>query len=245
MPLLDHFRPPLRQRLAWESLHSSWATRIADDLNEHWLPDEYVAAEFTEIRGRLEIDVTTYEVPDPDRPESGGGVAVATRPRARAWTAPPPTEVATAVFPDSVEVRIMHTAEGNSVVAAIELVSPSNKDRPAERRAFVAKCAGYLASGVGLVVVDVVTTKHFNLHAELADLLEFAPPRDFPADCDLYAVAYRPAMRGGRAEIDVWAYPLAVGGALPTMPLRLVGDTFVPVELEATYTEACRRRRLT
>jgi hypothetical protein len=28
------------------------------------------------------------------------------------------------------------------------------------------------------------------------------------------------------------------------MPLRLIADYFVPVELESTYTEACRRRRL-
>ena len=35
-----------------------------------------------------------------------------------------------------------------------------------------------------------------------------------------------------------------VGDTLPTMPLRLIADYFVPVELELTYTEACRRRRL-
>jgi hypothetical protein len=28
------------------------------------------------------------------------------------------------------------------------------------------------------------------------------------------------------------------------MPLRLTGDLFVPVDFEATYMEACRRRRL-
>ena len=38
--------------------------------------------------------------------------------------------------------------------------------------------------------------------------------------------------------------PLSVGVALPTMPLRIVGSLFVPVDLEATYAEACRRRRI-
>jgi hypothetical protein len=28
------------------------------------------------------------------------------------------------------------------------------------------------------------------------------------------------------------------------MPLRLIRDLFVPVELELTYTETCRKRRL-
>jgi hypothetical protein len=36
----------------------------------------------------------------------------------------------------------------------------------------------------------------------------------------------------------------AVGDPLPTLPLRLTGDLFVPVEFEAAYQEACRRRRL-
>jgi hypothetical protein len=65
-----------------------------------------------------------------------------------------------------------------------------------------------------------------------------------PADVQLYAVAYRPVQRSDRAEIDFWHASCSVGTPLPTMPLRLVGDLFVPVDLEATYQEACKRRRL-
>jgi hypothetical protein len=63
-------------------------------------------------------------------------------------------------------------------------------------------------------------------------------------DANLYAVAYRPVEREERAEIEFWHGPCAVGAALPTMPLRLTGDLIVPVDFEATYQEACRRRRL-
>jgi hypothetical protein len=42
----------------------------------------------------------------------------------------------------------------------------------------------------------------------------------------------------------VWTATFAVGDPLPTMPLRLIADYFVPVDFEAAYTEACRRRRL-
>ena len=38
--------------------------------------------------------------------------------------------------------------------------------------------------------------------------------------------------------------PLALGDPLPTLPLRLTGDLFVPVDFDAAYQEACRRRRL-
>ena len=45
------------------------------------------------------------------------------------------------------EVRTLATDTGPKLVAAIELVSPGNKDRPAERRAFAIKCASHLAQG--------------------------------------------------------------------------------------------------
>ena len=60
----------------------------------------------------------------------------------------------------------------------------------------------------------------------------------------LYAVAYRPVLREERAEIDIWSTKFNVGDPLPTLPLRLTGDLFVPVDFEAAYQEACRRRRL-
>jgi hypothetical protein len=65
-----------------------------------------------------------------------------------------------------------------------------------------------------------------------------------PDDPPIYAVAYRPTLRDEKPQIDVWREVLAVGQPLPTMPLRLTGDLFVPVEFETTYLETCRRRRL-
>ena len=53
-----------------------------------------------------------------------------------------------------------------------------------------------------------------------------------------------PLGAGLALQIDVWAQSCAVGTVLPTMPLRLTGDLFVPVEFEATYLETCRQRRL-
>jgi len=44
VPLLDHFHAPLDERFPWESFHSGWATRIADQLSER-VPAEFVVAE--------------------------------------------------------------------------------------------------------------------------------------------------------------------------------------------------------
>src|SRR5262249_22391367 len=130
---------------------------------------------------------------------------------------------------------------GPVLAGAIELVSPANKDRAAHRDAFVSKCASYLQQGVGLVVVDVVTERTANLHQELLTRLQAGDPG--AADL-LYAAAYRPIERDGKPHLDMWYERLAVGAALPTLPLWLRGGICLPVELQATYERTCREQRL-
>jgi hypothetical protein len=149
-----------------------------------------------------------------------------------------------AVFPDTFEIRVFNTTSGLTLVAVIELVSPGNKDRPAERRAFTAKCASYLAQGVSLIVVDVVTNRRAHLHNELMHFMQADDDLHLDEEVNLSAVAYRPVTRGEHQEIELWMRPLALGDPLPTLPLRLTSDLFVPVDFETAYQEACRRRRL-
>src|SRR5690349_540396 len=145
MPLLDHFRPPLFPRHHWESFHSNWATRIADSLNER-LPAEFMAEEHTSAGARLEIDVATYQEQGPAPSPAPNGAATATV--SQVWTPPAPPHTIPATFPDAFEVRIFSTTGGLTLVGAIELVSPGNKDCPEERHAFTVKCASYLFQGV-------------------------------------------------------------------------------------------------
>jgi hypothetical protein len=240
VPLLDHFHPPLSDRYQWESFHSNWATRLADALNER-LPAEFFAEEHAHVGTSLEVDVATFERAGDNPPEQANGNATATQ----VWTPPAPPRTMPAVFPDRFEVRVISTAAGPVLVAAIELVSPGNKDRPEERRAFAAKCASYLHQGVSVIVIDIVTNRRANLHNETVRLMQAAEEFFLPPDTGLYAVSYRPVLRGERPAIDFWPEPLAVGTSLPVLPLRLTGDLFVPVDFETTYQEACRRRRLT
>lgn len=236
MPLLDHFHPPLTLRSRWESFHAAWAVWIADGLNGGLLPAGYSAEEHAHVGPRIEIDVATFAEDAPGE----GGTAVATQ----TYAPPAPAVVVPAGFPDDYEIRIRGSAfDTRSLVAAIELVSPANKDRPAHRRAFANKCAGYLAQGVALVVVDIVTERRANLHAGIMSLLG-QTNTGLPDDAELYAVAYRPIVRGGAQLIDVWTYPLALGGDLPTVPLALSAELVLPLDLDASYTTTCERRRL-
>jgi hypothetical protein len=242
MPLLDHFRPPLSERRPWESLHAAWASALADALNDHILPAGYVALEQIHAGAAVEIDVGTYaESGGRPVPERNGGTATATR---TVWVPSAPPLVLPAAFPPSCTVQILATDGGRTLVAAIEIVSPGNKDRAGKRRLFAAKCATYLARGVGLVVVDVVTSRQGNMHNELADLLDWEPGHRMAAGVSLYAAAYRPLRRDGAELIDSWLLPLAVGEPLPRVPLSLEAEHCLAVELEAAYLEACRRRRV-
>jgi hypothetical protein len=242
MPLLDHFHPPLHPRHHWESFHSNWATRLADTLNDQWLPPEFIAEEYTHAGSRLEIDVATFEqTPPAASPANNKPPLTLSSP---VWAPPAPVYTMPAVFPDTFAVRIFTTTGGLTLVAAIELISPSNKDRPQEQRAFATKCASYLYQGVSLIIIDIVTNRPANLHNETMHLMNAATSFLFSEDINLYAVAYRPVLRHEQAEIDVWPATCAIGVPLPVLPLRLTGDLFVPVDFEASYHEACRRRRL-
>ena len=160
MPLQDHFRPPLGLRRRWHGFHNGWATSIASDLNRR-LPEGYFAQ--PNVRFGIEIDVAALEAAEfePDPFWSAGLVP-------GDWTAPAPTlTIPLAFIRDVVEVQVFSGEGGPTLAGAIELLSPSNKDRPDNRDAFVNKCAAYLQQGLGLVVVDVVTDRHSDWHGEL------------------------------------------------------------------------------
>jgi hypothetical protein len=138
MPLLDHFHPPLLGHRHWEGFHGRWAAAMSDALNET-LPEEYFA-EFQVTPGtRIEVDVATFAEGEG---ASGSRPAVGTALQTHAWA--PPAAVMPALFPDDFEVHVFSSVAGPTLVAAIELVGPGNKDRDETRRAFVAKCAAYL-----------------------------------------------------------------------------------------------------
>src|SRR5579872_2120022 len=101
MPLLDHFHAPLSAERRWESFHSSWATRIADALTEHWLPANYIAEEHVHMGPSVEIDVGTFErAPLPSQESNGGSVATRST---QTWAPPAPSSIMPAAFPETFE----------------------------------------------------------------------------------------------------------------------------------------------
>lgn len=242
MPLLDHFHPPLSEERHWEGFHSKWANVLVDELNQTLLPPGYFAEPHVHTGPRIEIDAATFSRQPSGTAPAAGGVSGAAP--VRDWSSFPPTVLMPAVFSDTFEVQVVNTEAGPTLVAAIELISPANKDRAEHRRAFAAKCASYLNQGISLILVDIVTSRHANLHDEVVRLLPDSDPYLFPATPLLYAAAYRPIRRNDAEHVGAWLVPLAVGDPLPVLPLALTGELALSIDLETTYTAACQKLRL-
>jgi hypothetical protein len=240
MALLDHFHLPISQNWPWESFHSDWASSIARGLNRSVLPKHFLALPRVYFGGRIEIDVATIERGGAAHASEESGVATAI------W-APPRPLVDTAVeFADLpvFEIEVYEQETGRRLVAAVELVSPANKDRAEHREAFVIKCAGYLQQGVSVVVVDAVTARSANLHRQLLELLNISAETNGRELPDLYAVAYRTFTVKKKGRVQVWEEPLALGKPLPTLPLWISPELALPLDLNTSYRETCEGLRI-
>jgi hypothetical protein len=234
MPLRDHFRPPLDNRHSWEGFHGGWPAMIVRALSRT-LPRCYAAEPLVRSGPFVEPDVVLDET---ERDHRDATVT--------AWVPPQPSSsVATELFDqDEYEVRVYDTRQRRRLVAAIEIVSPSNKDRPEHRRLFVARCVALLRQRVSVTVIDPVTTHNFNLYGELLDMIGLTDPSLRPVPPSLYATACRVAENKDGWRLECWAYPLTLGQPLPTLPLWLADNLAVPLELEECYEDTCSALRI-
>jgi hypothetical protein len=141
-------------------------------------------------------------------------------------------------------VRVYDTKRGRRLVAAVEIVSPANKDRPEHRHAFVAKCLTLLQNRVCVAFVDLVTTRNFNLYGELLERMGQTDPSLGSEPLSLYAASCRFRKTGETWLLEGWPSSLTIGQPLPTLPLWLSEDFAVPLNLEESYEETCSILRI-
>jgi hypothetical protein len=237
MPLLDHFHPPLSRTHPWRGFHGAWAAAIARLLNAGVLPPGYYAVPFLDRDGPVEIDVATLRETEAIFPSDGSDI---TQP----WTPTAPGMTIAVEWPvtDDVRVEVLTDDGDPRLTAAVELVSPRNKDRPRAREAFAAKCADYLCRGCGLVVIDVVTTRRADLHGDLLAALGVGSEDGEPVT--LSATSYRPVGQKNEGQLLIWPAALEIGQTFPTIPLWIGADLKVPLDLESSYRTACTDLRI-
>jgi len=237
MPLRDHFRPPLDLITSCEGFHGGWPMVIVQQLRKQ-LPSGYVAEPHVHSGTQVEIDIATFEradAPAPKLNEGNGGVKTA------AWAPAQPNVAVETTLPDydEYEVRIFDSKRGRHLVAAIEIVSPANKDRPEHRHLFTGKCAALLQKGVAVSIVDLVSIRQFNLDVELLGKIGHVDPTLGDPPPHLYAASCRWTRKAKRTMLEAWSHVLKLGEPLPTLPLWLDTDLVVPLNLEQSYEQAC------
>lgn len=249
MSLRDHFRPPVWKQASWEGFHGGWPMTIVQQLSVK-LPEGFTAEPRVHLGSFYEIDICAFESDEPPPPvpfrEASGGIATATA----TWAAPQPTFVAEFDPTEQYryEVLIFDHERERELVAAVEIVSPANKDRPDHRRKFVAKCAALLQQKVCVSIVDLVTIRKHNLYAEVLELMGQNDPTFLPLPATYAATcrSRRAIDEAGRegSVFETWAFPLVVGQPLPKLPIWLSEELAVSLDLEASYEEACRALRI-
>jgi hypothetical protein len=242
MPLRDHFRSPLDDVHSWDELHGLWPAVIVQHLFEV-LPEPYFAAPGVHLGTLYEVDIGTYRRPASeanDHESANGGVAIAT------YAPPKPTLTLEPQLPkqDVYEVRIYDSRRNRDLVAAIEILGPSNKDCPENRASFVAKVATLLKHNICVSIVDVVSTYDFNLYAEVMTYLHGDDPALGDEPPPMYAATLRTRFEDRRRMMDNWYHPLAIGQPLPTLPIWLKETWAISLDLESSYEETCRTLRI-
>jgi len=240
VPLRDHFHPPLSEQRQWSEIHGGWPMTMATALNEQ-LPDGYYAGPTVHLGREFEVDIGTFEYDSPTETAIDKGTGGTMK---AVWAPPSPAVRTSAEWLDEdvFEVRVYDERESKTLVAAIELVSPANKDRPESRTAFLDKCRSLLKSGVCVTIIDIVTDQRFNLHRLLLRTLR-EPPSGLP-NGPCYSSTSRSKVVDGETVLEHWYHALEPALALTTLPLWLNEILAVPLDLEATYERTLKSLRI-
>lgn len=218
----------------WDSVNQLWINALLSWAQEH-LPPNYRAylgsvpgLSIGTEPGRADLGVRTWQP--------------------RGEEATPSESLVESPEPDFETVALMHSEPRpalhvfcqGQLVAAVELVSPRNKDRPSSRESYRNRYLGYLWSGVHLMLIDVHRRPvSFSFVEAMAAEVECQLPVGMPP----HVVSWNtggPTPEGGQF-LDGWYRSLTVHEPLPTMPLALNAERSLLIDLERTYSEATHR----
>jgi hypothetical protein len=128
---------------------------------------------------------------------------------------------------------------GHRIVALVEVVSPSNKDRSKHVDDFVSKATAALTQGIHLTVIDLLPPGPHDpdgMYGAVWRALDDAEePVTRPADAPLALAAFV-----ADSPVEVYLQHTAVAEALPEIPLFLSADVYINLPLEPTYAMAFR-----
>ncbi len=224
----------------FHAFHTLWIGELMKALNAGLLPKGYYALA-EQVATRMQTDLLTLRADVPREVPHGipnGAVAVAeVAPCVRLTVRPDPQNRPKRPTRRGRHLVIRHIS-GHQVVALIEIVSPSNKDRRDHVRELAEKVVRSLEAGVHVLLIDLLpATPHapHGMHGAVwryFDTRPYVPPEDGPLTLASYV--------WDGAEPEARIEPVAVGQPLIDMPLFLTPERYVNVPLEPTYLAAYR-----
>jgi hypothetical protein len=217
--------------------HGTWIVHLAEGLNEGLLPAGFYA--MTEQHaGQIIPDVLTLRERNGNGAHidpRGGGVAVAVA------EAPPRTRFHIDMEETDAYCLLQRTltirhASNHELVAILEIVSPSNKDRPGHVDDFVRKIISAFDKKIHVLLLDLIPPGAHDpqgIHGAISRVynLEYVPPPDQPLTMAAYAIDRHP---------EAYVEPVGVGDSLMDMPLFIDMDWYINTPLERTYAAAFR-----
>lgn len=219
----------------WDSVHPLWLTYLLEYVQER-LPEGYKA--FLGGVPSLTVDAG-HGKPDVSVRQWGPTAEASTT-----GTLEPDLE-ATVAFRLAPQ-RALHIDYHGQLIAALELVSPRNKDRADAKETYTNRYLGYLRLGVHLMLVDVLPRPR---GFSFSDAITTSLGLELPPLSPPFASAYRvgevvPVGDDVGSLVGLWRRPLRVGEPLPTLPLPLTVHQEVLIDLEQTYQRAAKRAYL-
>jgi hypothetical protein len=213
----------------FHAFHQQWIIALCNAFNGGGLPPDYFALPEQVAGGPIPDVLTLRLAADNAEPSAsrGGGLAVATIPPRTRHVRRNEVDIY-ARKADRITVRHRH----GHVVAVVEIVSPGNKASRNELHAFIDKTTNFIRANVHLLVIDLFPPSPRDpqgIHKAIWD--EFIE-EDFTLapDKPLTLASYD----AGPPRV-AYVEPVAVGAALPDMPLFLKPELYVPAPLDATY----------
>jgi hypothetical protein len=214
----------------FHAFHTAWVTHLSETLNGGVLPSGYYAMP-EQHAGPFVADMLTLQAPLPSVAGDGGLAVADAPPKVRRKLS---LSAAARCLRRSLTIR--HVS-GHRIIALLEIVSLSNKDRAAHVAEFTDKAEAALRHGIHLVLVDLFLPGSHDpqgMHGALWERFDdelYHVPADEPLTLASYVADARPI---------AYLEHLALGMPLIDMPLFLNPDRYIYVPLEATYLAAYR-----
>jgi hypothetical protein len=218
----------------FHAFHLGWLGYLQSALNDGLLPEGYYALAEQHAGATIPDFLTLHTAPPgaPPRLPRGAAVGTVTKTQPRVQR-----KLAARASPRARRrtLAVRHVS-GHQIVALLEIVSNSNKDRRRNVTEFVNKVVAAIQFGIHVTLVDLLPPgpqDPTGMHGAVWDRFDPDHPYQLPPNQPFSLAAYA-AHKPARVYIN----HLAVGDSLPEMPLFLTEDAFIRLPLERTYSEA-------